>query len=434
MYLEGRMVEIKSFKGWLYNGDLIKDFSKVITPPNDVISKKEEKELKKNEYSFAKLILPNGDGDKYENSSNLFKKWKEEGVFVKDKEENIYVYRESYSMSGKEFSRIGFIALMKLESLGEGMLPHEKVLERDLKDRIDLISATKANFGVPFVLYDDREKATDKMIRDAIKGKEPYIDFTDDKGVNHTLWKVSDKGFIKEITKELEQYQCIIADGHHRYTSNLKVRDMLKTECSEYSQLCFVNSFDEGIVIVPTNRVVFGLENVDVEDFLGKLKEYFEIEEVGLYEMMNKMGRVEVMIDKKINLKNHVFGVYCNVNKKAYFLTLKDNDVLKDRLSDKTDIYRKLDINILHKIIIEDMLGVSEEQQKRREHIDFIKGNDETMERIKENNIQFAFFVKPPLMREVFLIARAGETTPQKTTCFYPKVFSGLVVYDFEDN
>lgn len=428
------MVEIKPFRAWLYNKDKIDDFSKVITPPNDVISEEEREQLRSNEYSFVKLILPEGDGDKYGNSVDLFRKWKEEGVFVKDENECIYVYRESYSMSGKDFSRIGFIALMKLEEFGKGMLPHEKVLDKDLKDRVDLISATKANFGVPFVIYDDRENVTDAMVKGAVEGKEPYLDFTDDKGVKHTLWKVCDSSFIENVISQLKNYQCIIADGHHRYMSNLYVRDMLKTEGSNYSALCFVNSFNEGIVILPTNRIVFGLEDIDVEAFLAKLGEYFDIEEVGKYELINKMASVQVMIDKKINLKNHVLGVYCNINKKAYFLTLKDNEILKDILPDKTDIYRKLDINILHKIVIEGMLRITEEQQKRREHIDFIKGNDETLERIKDENVQFAFFVKPPLMREVFLIARAWETTPQKTTCFYPKVCSGLVVYDFEDH
>jgi uncharacterized protein (DUF1015 family) len=196
--------------------------------------------------------------------------------------------------------------------------------------------------------------------------------------------------------------------------------------------LCFVNSFNEGTLILPTNRVIFGLDNLDINEILNKLEQHFKVEEVAKDQLIRKMDAVEVIIDKSINLKNHVFGVYCNLNKKAYFLTLKNNLVLKDRLPDKTDIYQKLDITILHNLIIEGILGITEEQQKRREHIDFVKGNEETWEKIEENNLQFAFFVKPPLMREVFLIARAGETTPQKTTCFYPKVFSGLVVYDFE--
>jgi len=429
-----QIVEIKAFKGWLYNEEKISDFSRVITPPNDVISVKERESFGvREEHNFVNLILPQGNGDKYENSLKLFNKWKEEGILVQDNEDNLYVYREAYSMSGKDFARLSFMALMKLEPWGDHMLPHEKVLEKDLKDRISLISTTKANFGVPFVLYDDREKATDEIIKKAIEGKQAYLSFTDDKGVSHTLWKVNDADVINEMVEKMKQYQCIMADGHHRYTSNYKVSQILDIEGAKYGLLCFVNSFNEGMVILPTNRVVFDLD-VKAEEVISRISDYFEVEEMDLYEMINKMDKIEIMIDKKINLKNHVFGVYCAENEKAYFLTLKDNEVLKDKLADKTDIYRKLDINILHKLIIEEMLGITPEQQTNREHIDFIKGNDDTVDRIKEGGINFAFFVKPPLMREVFLIARAGETTPQKTTCFYPKVFSGLVVHDFENN
>jgi uncharacterized protein (DUF1015 family) len=201
---------------------------------------------------------------------------------------------------------------------------------------------------------------------------------------------------------------------------------------AEYGLMCFVNSFNDGMMILPTNRVVFGLEKINIGNFLEQLKRYFEVEEVDdINELARKVESTEIMIDKKINLKNHVFGVYTNINKKGYFLRLKDRNVLDKFLPDKTDIYRKLDVNILHKIIIEEILGITEKQQRKREHIDFIKGNEETIEKMKDKKFQFALFVNPPLMREVFLIARAGETTPMKSTHFYPKVFSGLVSYKF---
>ena len=135
------MVEIKPLKGWLYNKEKIKDFSKVITPPNDVISLKEKEDLKTHHHSFVNLILPNGEGNKYENASKLLKEWQKEKIFIQDKEENIYIYQQSYSVENKNFSRIGFIALIKLEDLGKGVLPHEKILEKDLKDRIALHTA-----------------------------------------------------------------------------------------------------------------------------------------------------------------------------------------------------------------------------------------------------------------------------------------------------
>ncbi len=429
------MVEIFPLKGLTYNKEKIDDFSKVITPPNDVISKKQNEELKsKSPYNFTRLILPDENGDKYQGAAELLKKWEEEDILVQDEEESIYVYSQSYSANGKTVRRLGFISLIKLEDWGRGVLPHEKVLDKDLQDRISLISATKADFGIPFLLYDDKEKATDSIIEAEIDGKEPHIDFTDEKGIEHKLWKVSSGEFINKIKSEMQKYQCIMADGHHRYTSEVKVKDMLKdVEGARYGLMCFVNSFDEGIIIVPTNRVVFGLKDVDMDGFLDKLKEYFEIKEVeDINNLAEKVGSTKILIDKTVNLKNHVFGVYSKINNKSYLLKLKNNNVLDEILPNNTDIYKKLDVNILHKILIEKILGITEEQQKKREHIDFIRGNEETIEMVNNGDVQLAFFVNPPLMREVFLIARAGETTPQKSTCFYPKVFSGLVVYKME--
>ena len=427
------MVLIKAFRGITYNKDKVKDFSKVITPPNDVISKK-GKELFKNKspYNFVNLILPGEEGDKFEIAAELLQKWEQEGFLLQDEKETIYIYSESYIVDGKEVGRVGFISLMELEDLGKGVLPHEKILEKDLKNRISLIYATRAHFGIPFVLYGDKEKIVDALIVSEISGKEPYMEFVDGLGVTHKLWKASGLEFIDKVKIEMNKYQCIIADGHHRYTSALKVKESLGIDGAGYAPICFVNSFNEGMVILPTNRVVFGLENIDMNSFIDKLKEYFEIEEIeDVSGLVDKVSGAEILIDKATNLKNHVFGVYSNLNKKSYFLRLKDNNILDSILPDYTDIYKKLDINILHKIIIEKILGISGENQANRENIDFVKGNDETVKKMEEPGMQFAFFVNPPLMREVFLTARANETMPQKSTYFYPKVFSGLVVYKF---
>jgi uncharacterized protein (DUF1015 family) len=427
------MVSIKAFRGITYNKDKVKDFSKVITPPNDVISKEGKESFKnKSPYNFVNLILPGEEGNKFEIAAELLQKWQQEGVLSQDEKETIYIYSESYLVDGKEVGRIGFISLIELEDLGKGVLPHEKILEKDLKNRISLISTTKAHFGIPFVLYDDKEKIIDALIASEISGKEPYMEFIDGSSVTHKLWKTSGQEFIDKVQGEMNKYQCIIADGHHRYTSALKVKEALGIDEAGYAPICFVNSFNEGMVILPTNRVVFGLENVDMNSFIDKLKEYFEIEEIkDVSELVDKVSGTEILIDKETNLKNHVFGVYSNLDKKSYFLRLKDSNVLDSILPNDTDIYKKLDVNILHKIIIEKILGIFEEKQTNRENIDFVKGNKETVKRMEDHEMQFAFFVNPPLMREVFLTARANETMPQKSTYFYPKVFSGLVVYKF---
>jgi uncharacterized protein (DUF1015 family) len=186
------------------------------------------------------------------------------------------------------------------------------------------------------------------------------------------------------------------------------------------------NSFNEGLFILPIDRFIFGLEDIDSVALIGKLKKYFDITELSsVDEMISILDNTQIMIDKSVNLKNHVFGMYLD---KPYLLKLKVKNILDDYYPDKSDVYRKLDVNILHRIAFEQILGISEEDQFKGTHIDYTKGSKRALENLKKDKYQLAFFINPPLMREIFLTARQGETMPQKSTYFYPKVYSGLVI------
>lgn len=425
------MVEIKPFKGMRYNKEKINDFSLVITPPYDVINEKEQEEFYNfSEYNAIRLILGKDGKERYTKAAHYFKDWQEKGILKEDNKNSIYIYSQTFTRKGSIFTRIGFVSLVKLEEFGKGMLPHEKILEKPFKDRLALINATNANFGFVFILYDDRQKIIDKIIKEKINNKQPDMDFEDKYAIKHKLWKISDSDFIDKLKNEMIQYQCIIADGHHRYKSVLKfMEDHPELKDAKYTLCCFINSFNEGLFVLPIDRFVFNLENVDVDKILSQLKEYFEIEEVSdANNLIKRVDDTPVMIDKTINLKNHVFGMYCYPNKKSYFLKLKNNNILDEHYPNDTDVYKKLDINILHKIIFENILRISEEDQFKGIHIEYTKGPKRALHKLEDNKYQFAFFLNAPLMREIFLTARANETMPQKSTYFYPKVYSGLVI------
>jgi len=430
------MVEIKPFKGLRYNKEKINDLGLVITPPYDVINEKEKEEFYAlSEYNAVRLILGK-EGDNiagYAGVAQNFKEWQEKDILKKDDKDSIYIYSQAFSYNGDMFTRIGFVSLVKLEELGKGILPHEKTLEKPFKDRLALINATKANFGCVFVLYDDRQKIIDKIIKDKIN-EEPDMDFEDKFKIKHKLWKVSDEDFINKLKEEMLQYQCIIADGHHRYKSVLKFKEEHpELQEAQHTMCCFINSFNEGLFILPIDRFIFNLENANIDKVLTKLKEYFEIEEIEkVDELIKKVDETSVMIDKTINLKNHVFGMYCYLNKSSYLLKLKNNNILDEYYPNDTDVYKKLDINILHKIIFENILNISEEDQFKGTHIEYTKGSKRALDKLNEGKYQFAFFINAPLMREIFLTARANETMPQKSTYFYPKVYSGFVINKIE--
>ena len=303
-------------------------------------------------------------------------------------------------------------------------------MERPFKDRLNFISATKANLGCIFMLYDDRERIIDTLINEKITNLQPDMEFTDKVSIQHKLWKISDNDFIEKIKTEMEKYQCIIADGHHRYRSNLEYSNQNPDlEDAKYTLCSFVNSFNEGLLVLPIDRFIHSLKEADIDHILTKLKESFEIEELtSPEELVGKIDSTDVMIDKETNQKNHVIGMYSFQNKKSYFLKLKDNNILKGIYPDKTNIYQRLDINILHKIVFNNILNISDEDQYQGTNIEYTKSDHRALDKLDNNKYQLAFFLNPPLLREIFLTARADETMPQKSTFFYPKIYSGLVI------
>src|SRR3989338_3002869 len=259
------MVEIKAFKGLRYDSEKVKDFRLVITPPYDVISQKEKEEfLKRSDYNMVRLIL----SESHVKAAQTFKEWQAKGIIKRDSEDSIYAYRQIFDYNGKKFARVGFISLVKIEPFGKNILPHEKILEKPFKDRLELLNATKANFGCIFMLYDDREKIIEGKMEQKMK-ETATMEFTDGYGITNSVWKVSDPLLISEVEKQMKQYQCVIADGHHRYTSCLKFHEANpEIEGAKYTLTCFVNSFNTGLFVLPIDRLLFNISDQDISDVL----------------------------------------------------------------------------------------------------------------------------------------------------------------------
>jgi uncharacterized protein (DUF1015 family) len=199
---------------------------------------------------------------------------------------------------------------------------------------------------------------------------------------------------------------------------------------AQFTMMTFINSFSEGLIILPTNRIMHNLDGFNLSLVLPKLQEFFTVTRMeNTQAMLKELEETPVIIDKTKNIKNHIFGLYCNQTRQAYRLQLKENNILDQYIPAHTDVYKKLDVNIMHKIIIEKILGITEEMQREGKQILFVKGNDETFRLLADNKqYQLGLFARPPLIREVFLTATANETMPQKATYFYPKVWTGFVL------
>ncbi len=425
------MPVIRPFKGVQYNLRKIRDISKVVAPPYDIISKKMQEDLyRSSRYNMVRLELGKsrkGDSledNRYTRSGRNLALWLRSGVMVRDKSESIYVYSQRYRIGKKTIDRTGFIALMGLDDKdGSKVLPHENTLAAPKKDRLDLMREAKANLSPVFMLYEDPGHKVLKIVRDEISRKKAVIDFTES-DIRHRLWKIGDPKAICAIQKLMLQKEIFIADGHHRFeTARNYSKEAQASGISADSKLSamnimvyFAESDEDTLTVLPAHRVIKDARPLKTEDILPRLEKYFTVRSAPALGGM--MRGLSSMTD------GHAFGLYLG-NSRYYVLRLKRAIGTPDKgIKGKPKEWKRLDVSILHKFVFERLLGVSDSD----ENIEFIKDPADTVKFVDSGNGEAAFFLNPTKVSEVKRIARIGQKMPRKSTYFYPKPISGLVI------
>lgn len=416
------MAEIKPFKGIRYSNK-IEDLSKVVTQPYDKITKEmQEDYYNKSEYNIVRIIFgktfpdDNQNNNQYTRARDYFERWQTDGILIQDSKPSIYPYYQEYRWGGRQFLRRGFICLIKLEDFSTGtVLPHERTMFGPKEDRLKLLRATKANFGQIFMLYPDPKNTVASLIEDHIRDEEPIINTYEsyEDNVRHKVWRIDSEEIIEEVKKSVKDKTLLIADGHHRYETALKYFN--ENPNAGYRMVTLVSMDDPGLLILPTHRAIYGVGNLD--NFLSKVSEFFEIEQISNKEILFK-----VMEGKK-----HCFGLF--FGGKFYFLILKDEDLI-DRFveKDKSPEYKLLDAIVLHAILIEHILGISKEEQASKQKIDYFRDVNLGIEGVNKGKYDLVFFMNPTQIDEVKQISEKKELMPQKSTDFYPKLITGLVI------
>ena len=415
------MAEIRPFRGYRYNLNKAGTPSRLVTQPYDKITPEMQKSYyEMSPYNFVRLIL-NASDDPYEGAKKTLERWINEGILIQDNKPGIYPYYQAYRTPwGEHRIRRGFVTLLKLEEFTSGVvLPHEKTLPKPKEDRYKLLSATKAHLGQIFMLYPDKELKIVEMIDNKIKDTSPLMETEEhyEPGVTHRLWYIDDEELINEICKEMLGKHLLIADGHHRYETALLYSK--EHPGANYVMVTLVSMDDPGLLILPTHRAIKG---VQIDDrFWTKLREVFNYREV------SKSALQEAMHKKK----KGVWGLY--INSKYYLLEVNNRNRLDELLpSDMSDTWRDLDVVILHKGILEPILGIPEEPGEAKKYIDYLRYEDEGVKGVDEGKYTALFLLNPVSIKEVEQVGLQGEKMPPKSTDFYPKLISGLVLYKFE--
>ena len=402
------MTEIKPFQGVLYNKKQIKDIAKVATPPYDVISDAErERFYNLDPCNIVRLILPeshpsdNEENNKYTRAADVFRKWLQNGILKVDEAPSLYPYRQEYVSDGKEKTRTGFIALLKLEELGtDSVYGHEATHSAPKEDRIRLTKTVGANLSCVFFLYKGAGEA--KAILAPFLKEKPFFDFEHSDNIRNKLWKVQDKKAISSLTRMMEDKKIVIADGHHRYESALYLKSINPENA--YVMVDLVDLDSEDMAVFPTHRLLKSVrEGVDP---LAMAQDSFE--------MQAGKNAEDILLSMKTRPGRN-FGMYWN----GRFYLLTPKDAAEDSES--------LGVDIIHNKLIEPLLA----GLNREEVLEYTRSPEHAVEEVDRGNHKIAFFLQPEEAGRVIDVALAGRRVPQKTTYFYPKLTTGLVMYKF---
>jgi len=418
------LVDIRPFRAIRYT-EKAGDPADLITRPYDKISFDLQREYyEKSAYNYCRLILPM-ENDKYDTAQQRIQKWLSEGVFSKDPKPAVYVSRQEFRLSEGVCTRTGLIAAMRLYSYEEGtVFPHEVTYKEPKTDRLNMLRAVQKDLEPVFLIYSDPEKGTIDFFAEVTR-EQPTVEVEDSFGVKHAVWRVTDPERLRFVQKAMEDKRLVIGDGHHRYESALAYRDEMraKTRCTEDSafnfHMCYmVPVQEEGLVVLPTHRLL--TESELTADALRALTALFTVSEVA-----PTVEALEAFL--KTHEKEHAFCVYDG--SKAYGLFLKDENHASELINAGCPKEAcLLDVVILRDVVFKHVLKVGE--LKMDEHIMYAESTTDALKKVDNGQAKLAFLVNPVNPETVWQIAQKCWRLPEKSTDFYPKPVSGLIMMD----
>ncbi|MFH1577483.1 MAG: DUF1015 domain-containing protein [Candidatus Omnitrophota bacterium] len=423
-----KMTEIKPFPGIVYNSKQLRQPSKLICPPYDIITPDQAIQYRKqSNYNMVHLTLPQADSgqNRHKKSSRCFKDWLNKGIMLQDREPAIYFYQQEYRINKRKLKRLGFIACLRLKN-DSCVYGHEHTHIEPKEDRFKLLVKVQANLEPIFVVFSDPSSFIQKTFKRYARSNKPLMRFRDQEKNINRLWALSAPDILEKLKKEMGNKVLFIADGHHRYEVSLGYQELwrnklkqrvapinrrrkgLKDRDFNYIMVYFCPLESQGLIIRPVHRLVKGVTHIPFEDF----KKAFNIK------ITNRADFFATMESKA--LKQRIVGMYCN--KKFHILTLKNNKLLAKIDKD----YRCLDISLLNQVILKGLLKID---PNNKERVLFNANGRDLIREVDADNKALAFFLRPAVMGDIMYLAKAGKKLPPKTTYFYPKIPSGLVIY-----
>jgi uncharacterized protein (DUF1015 family) len=459
------MADIHPFRAFRYDPQQVSP-AQVVTQPYDKITPAlQDHYYAASPHNLVRIILgrreenDNPANNVYSRAAAHFREWRQQGILRQDSVPSLYVYSQRFPLPGsikagsrkdgstkegsaKELERRGFIALGRIEDYSAGVVfRHEQTLAKPKADRLDLLRATRAHFGQIFMLYEDSGQVESLLGSNVDPDTSvPDLQVEDEHGVVHRVWQVTDAKLIQSIQSAMSDKKLIIADGHHRYETALNYRNERRAADSskgepvsgsspyEFVMMTFVNINSSGLVILPTHRLVRGLDSFSETDFRNSARAFFDVDEV---DASLDAPRATAMLRESGRCGTSILAVTAN----RAFLLHHPNPNVPEVFAGLSISQQALDVVQLHKCLLEKVLNLTEESIRNQQNISYVRDAAEALSQVRGttgSRANIAFLMNPCRIAQVRDIAFAGEVMPQKSTDFYPKLLSGLTIYALE--
>jgi uncharacterized protein (DUF1015 family) len=442
------MARIYPFRAWRYNPSQV-NLGDVVTQPYDKISPAmQQAYYQKSPYNLVRVILglpqltdaETGE-TVYSRAASYLQDWKAKGILKQEQDPCIFAYSQQFTVPGTDIvkERRGFVALGHVHNYAEKIVyRHEQTLSKPKGDRLNLLKATRSHFGQIFMLYSDPAGSVDKILYENPGPADGEV--TDEYNVLHRFWRVSDPATIHLLATAMADKKLIIADGHHRYETALNyskehapAEPVAASETSSMQlpqvpypeaavMMTFVNMDSDGLVVLPTHRVVHSLKNFDGATFAKAAEEFFTVEALPVADANTYMA----LLQKK------TVPAFVAVTKAGSYLLTSKVEKVNAALADQPERQRNLDLTHLHSIILDKLLGLDAEKVREQTNIRYLRSADSAVAQPRNGEANVTFLTNPVSMEQLREVAFAGDVMPQKSTDFFPKLLTGLAIYSLD--
>src|ERR1700722_1044469 len=419
------MADVQPLRALHYEPAVAGPLADVVAPPYDVIDAEQRAQLiERSPLNIVAIDLPQGEPDRYAAAGELLEEWQREGALVRDQRPALWAHTQDYTgPDGQRRTRRGFFCRVRIEPYGAGRVrPHERTHPGPKEDRLRLTRATRANVSPIFSLFSDPQQAAWSAL-EPFTAAPPWGEVSDADGTVHRLWRVEDEQAIAAVQAATRDAELLIADGHHRYETMRTYAEEIDAagtadgEEHRFILMCLVALEDPGVTVFPTHRVVNRLDDAKRASRAGAIEPDFEAEPVALEQLAPPPGEGPLQL-----------GYITREDARPLRLTLKDQAIADAALSDHSEAYRHLDTGVLETLLLKGALGLDDEDISHFNGMFYARDAAEAIAMVRDGDYEAAFLMRPTPIGQVREIAAAGENMPPKSTYFFPKLLTGLLL------